>query len=87
MLWRVGNEWQREIREALKPHDLTHAQFVLMASTIWLEDHGHEVNQAALSKQAVMDKMMVSDVIRGLGLVRVAAEDAEVCTRRIRVGQ
>ena len=63
MLWRVSNEWQSKIRTALKPFDLSHAQFVLLASTIWLEDHGLGVSQAALSRQAVMDKMMVSDVV------------------------
>lgn len=66
MLWRVSNEWQSTIRTALKDVDLTHAQFVLLASTIWLEDHGKTVNQAALSRQAAMDKMMVSDVVKGL---------------------
>jgi len=64
MLWRVSNEWQREMREALKDFDLTHAQFVLLAATIWLEDQNVNVNQAALSRHAAMDKMMVSDVIR-----------------------
>ena len=66
LLWQVANQWQRHIRIALKDLDLTHVQFVLLASIVWLEDQGKEVNQAILSKQASIDKMMVSDVVRTL---------------------
>jgi DNA-binding MarR family transcriptional regulator len=64
MLWRVSNEWQATMRVALKPFDLSHAQFVILAGTVWLEDKSEDINQAALARHAVMDKMMVSDVVR-----------------------
>jgi DNA-binding MarR family transcriptional regulator len=66
MLWRVSNEWQREIREVLAALGLTHVQFVLLANLIWLEDQGLKVTQAVLARQTAIDKMMVSDVVKTL---------------------
>ena len=42
MLWRATMAWQREVRSALEPHGLTHAQFVLLASAWWLGSIGEE---------------------------------------------
>ena len=36
LLWHVTLRWQRDIAAALAPLDLTHVQFVLLASTWWL---------------------------------------------------
>ena len=36
LLWQVTNRWQAAQRAALKPHGLTHVQFVLLASLTWL---------------------------------------------------
>lgn len=66
LLWQVSNLWQQAIRKSLKTFGLSHAQFVLLASTIWLEDHNETVNQSRLAKQTAMDKMMVSEVVRVL---------------------
>ena len=32
LLWRTANLWQRELRARLRPHGLTQAQFLLLAS-------------------------------------------------------
>ena len=67
LLWRATLSWQRSIRAALAPHDLTHVQFVLLASLWWLQDHGGEPpTQAQLAGQAGTDPMMASQVIRKL---------------------
>lgn len=66
LLWQVTNLWQREIKKALEPFDLTHAQFVLMASTHWLTLHGQEVTQIALSAHTKIDPMTTSTVLRTL---------------------
>jgi DNA-binding MarR family transcriptional regulator len=67
LLWRATLSWQRGIRAALAPHELTHVQFVLLASLWWLEGHGAEQpNQADLAVQADTDPMMTSQVIRKL---------------------
>ncbi len=66
LLWQATNLWQRKMRAALKDSGLTHVQFVLLASTAWLNDHGMEATQAAISRFAHADVMMVSQVLRYL---------------------
>src|SRR4029450_10195037 len=66
-LWRVNLSWQRRIRSVLEPHQLTHVQFVLLASLWWLSDHGDDPpTQTRLAQQAGTDPMMTSQVIRKL---------------------
>jgi hypothetical protein len=38
------------MRSVLKPHDLTHVQFVLLASLWWLQDHGDHPRPDSPSK-------------------------------------
>ena len=66
MLWRATLAWQREMRAALAPHELTHVQFVLLASLWWLSEHGEPPTQKALADQAGTDAMMTSQVLRRL---------------------
>jgi MarR family transcriptional regulator, organic hydroperoxide resistance regulator len=65
MLWRVSNLWQRQIKAALEPFDLTHTQFVLLAGLSWLEGQGH-ITQVQLADHLGMDVMMTSQVLRTL---------------------
>jgi len=64
-LWRVTNGWQRLIRAALTPHDVTHVQFVLLASLTWM-DRSEPVTQRDLATHAGTDVMMTSQVLRAL---------------------
>ncbi|MFT3682602.1 MAG: MarR family transcriptional regulator [Ferruginibacter sp.] len=66
LLWQVTNLWQREIKKALEPFDLTHSQFVLMASIHWLALHKQEVTQVVLSSHTKIDPMTTSTVLRTL---------------------
>lgn len=66
LLWQVTNLWQREIRKALEPFELTHAQFVLLASIHWLTLQGTEVTQVVLSNHSKIDPMTTSTVLRTL---------------------
>ncbi|GLZ34511.1 MarR family transcriptional regulator [Lentzea sp. NBRC 105346] len=76
LLWRVTLAWQRAMRAALAPHDLTHVQFVLLASLWWLENHGGSPSQQRLAAQAGTDSMMTSQVLRKL-------EDRGLLTRSV----
>jgi len=64
-LWRASNSWQRHIRAALAPHDLTHVQYVLLASLTWM-DRTNPVSQRDLAQHAELDVMMTSQVLRAL---------------------
>jgi DNA-binding MarR family transcriptional regulator len=66
LLWQVCNAWQRKQREALAALSLTHVQFVLLASTAWLERAHPHLTQAKLAAQAKTDPMMTSQVLRTL---------------------
>lgn len=63
MLWRVTNSWQRAIRAALAPYDLTHVQFVLLAVLASVEDDA-TVMQRDLAARAGTDPMMTLQVIQ-----------------------
>ncbi len=66
LLWRVTNAWQRQIRAALEPLDLTHVQFVLLASLAWLSNQEASIPQVLLAQHANTDVMMTSQVVRTL---------------------
>jgi len=66
LLWQVTNLWQREIKKALEEHNITHSQFVLMASIHWLTLHKQEVTQIILSAHTKIDPMTTSTVLRTL---------------------
>ena len=65
LLWQVTNRWQAAQRAALKPFDLTHVQFVLLATLTYLQASG-PVTQKALADMAATDPMMTSQVLRTL---------------------
>lgn len=62
LLWQVNQTWHRNISKALKPLDLTHPQFVLLAGCAWLTDP----NQKELAHFCNVDINVVSQVIRAL---------------------
>jgi DNA-binding MarR family transcriptional regulator len=87
LLWRVTNAWQAVMREALRPFDLTHVQFVLLASLTWLRVEG-PVTQRHLADHARTDPMMTSQVLRALeakGLVERSAHPTDARARALAV--
>lgn len=88
-LWQATTVWQRAVRAALADVDLTHAQFVLLASAGWLEARAaadEPVTQAAVAAQARTDAVMTSEVLRTLerkGLVRRLPHPTDARARRI----
>jgi MarR family transcriptional regulator, organic hydroperoxide resistance regulator len=66
LLWQVTNLWQREIKKALEKYELTHSQFVLMASIHWLTLNKKDVTQILLSSHTKIDPMTTSTVLRTL---------------------
>ncbi|SNY47389.1 MarR family winged helix-turn-helix transcriptional regulator [Paractinoplanes atraurantiacus] len=88
LLWHVTLRWQREITAALAPLDLTHVQFVLLATTWWLNAHGEPPNQLGVATQAGTDVKMTSQVLRKLeakALIQREVDAADTRVKRLRV--
>jgi DNA-binding MarR family transcriptional regulator len=88
LLWHVTLRWQRDMAAALAPLDLTHVQFVLLASTWWLNSQDQHPNQLAVARQAGTDVKMTSQVLRTLeakGLIRREVDTADTRAKLLRV--
>ena len=88
LLWHATLRWQRGVAAALRPLDLTHVQFVLLACTWWLNEQGERPTQVRLAEQAGTDIKMTSQVIRTLeqkGLVEREVDQVDTRARRLRV--
>jgi len=67
LLWHTTLRWQRQVVAALRPLELTHVQFVLLAVLWWFVTvRGERPSQRALAEQAGTDRMMTSQVVRAL---------------------
>lgn len=70
LLWKVSNAWQRKLRTALQPLELTHSQFVILATATWFEAEG-PLTQARLSHLTGIDPMTTSQIVRTLTNARL----------------
>src|SRR5262249_20337424 len=67
LLWHATLKWQRLIAGALRPLELTHVQFVLLAVLWWFVTVvGERPSQRALAEQAGPDARMPSQAVRTL---------------------
>ena len=72
LLWQTTMLWQRKIKKALEPFEVSHAQFVVMALLLWFEAHRFASTQVTLANWSKLDKMTVSKSLKklaALGLV------------------
>jgi DNA-binding MarR family transcriptional regulator len=84
LLWRVTLRWQRLITEALRPLELTHVQFVLLASTWWLGRNEQPPNQIAIATQADTNIKMTSEILRKLEDKGLVVQTTDPRDRRAR---
>jgi DNA-binding MarR family transcriptional regulator len=87
LLWHATLRWQRDIAVGLGPLGLTHVQFVLLACTWWLNQHGRRPSQIALAEFAGTDVKMTSQVVRSLerkGLLEREVDASDTRVRRLR---
>ncbi|HLJ58220.1 MAG TPA: MarR family winged helix-turn-helix transcriptional regulator [bacterium] len=70
LLWQTTVVWQRQIKEALEPFEISHAQFVILAILLWSQEAETEPNQTLIARQSKLDKMTVSTSLKKLGVKR-----------------
>lgn len=66
LLWQTTVLWQRRIKKALDAYHISHAQFVILAITLWFESKHQTVSQSLLISQSKLDKMTVSQALKKL---------------------
>ena len=61
---RVYNKWHSMIKKELKKMNLTHPQFVVLASLAYLsQDSNEEITQVMISKLSGIDVMTISQIL------------------------
>jgi DNA-binding MarR family transcriptional regulator len=86
LLWRVQNRWRAAMTEALAPLGLTHVQFALLASLMWLtEEQGIEATQNDIAAHSGSDVTMTSQVLRSLEARKLITRKASKEDKRARV--
>jgi MarR family transcriptional regulator, organic hydroperoxide resistance regulator len=69
LLWQTTTIWQRTIKKALEPHNISHGQFVIMATLLWFEAHHYDTTQIRIVSWTKLDKMTVSKSLKDLVLL------------------
>jgi DNA-binding MarR family transcriptional regulator len=87
-LQRAAQAYLRELDARLRPMELTHTQFQLLAAAGWLSRDGEHPTQQQVADFAGADRMMTSKVLAVLetrGLLARAADAGDARVRRIAV--
>lgn len=66
LLWHISTSWRSSMEAILKTFDLTHPQFVVLATTGWLTRNGEFASQASVGKLAGLDPNTTSQILKGL---------------------
>jgi MarR family transcriptional regulator, organic hydroperoxide resistance regulator len=66
LLWQTTITWQRLIKKNLELHNISHAQFVIMALLLWFEEHNYDTTQIIIVHWSKLDKMTVSKSLKKL---------------------
>ncbi len=66
LLWWISTQWRSSIENVLKPLNLTHPQFVVLASLGWMTRNGAKVSQVDVGRTAGLDPNTTSQILRGL---------------------
>lgn len=66
LLWQTTVTWQRLIKSVLDPFKISHAQFVVLALLLWLEESGNEALQSVIISKSKLDKMTVCKALKKL---------------------
>lgn len=66
-LWRDAMAWEREVNRALRGLGLTHTQVLVLSALDSASKHAEEaVTQASIARDAGLDKVTVSAIVRAL---------------------
>ena len=75
LLWQTTVTWQRWIKTALEPYQISHAQFVILALLLWHEENNLQPIQSKISNKTKLDKMTVSKSLKKLAADNLVARN------------
>ncbi|MCU1503991.1 MAG: hypothetical protein JWM12_3345 [Ilumatobacteraceae bacterium] len=88
LLWHAVLRWQRAAAAALAPTGLTHTQFRMLTSVVWLQEHDRaDPSQREVADHTGADVMVTSQVLRTLeraGYVERVGDEHDARVRRLR---
>ena len=64
LFWQTATLWQRAIKETLRPYNLTHTQYVILAVIQELNESDENVTQKKISDFSMIDIMTTSSTLR-----------------------
>jgi DNA-binding MarR family transcriptional regulator len=73
LLWQTTLLWQRLLKKALDNYEISHAQFVILATLLWFEAHQYDPTQASIANWTKLDKMTVSKSLKKLVSLNLVA--------------
>jgi DNA-binding MarR family transcriptional regulator len=86
LVWRLSMKWRVAVDRALVPLNLTHAQYVLLATLFGMARDGRRPSQRELADEAGLEALYVSKLARGLdvgGLVQRTRDPVDTRTVRL----
>lgn len=86
LLWQTTMIWQRQIKKTLETYDVSHAQFVIMATLMWFEAHHYDTTQILIVNWSKLDKMTVSKSLKKLvayGYVHRAEHETDTRAKHV----
>ncbi len=86
LLWQTTMTWQRLIKKALDVYDISHAQFVVLAVTLWFEEKKQNPTQILIARLSKLDKMTVSKSLKklvSLGLIKRTEHEKDTRAKSI----
>ncbi len=86
LLWQTTMIWQRQIKKALEQYNISHAQFVIMATLMWFKAHGYDTTQILIVNWSKLDKMTVSKSLKKLvqmELVNRIEHETDICVKSV----
>jgi DNA-binding MarR family transcriptional regulator len=81
LLWQVTLAWQRAMRSALEPHDLTHVQYVLLHAAWSMAGHP---TQEQIAAQTGTDIAMTGQVLRRLAARQLVTRELDPDDPKVR---
>lgn len=88
LLWQTMVTWQRLIKKALDPYDISHAQFVILANVLWFEGVKQKPTQILIVRSTKLDKMTVSISLKKLvveGLIKRMEHEGDARAKSVQL--